>query len=235
MNSILLFSEYLGCAVVFGFFIGVERQLRNSAVGLRTNTLVAAGAAIFVLIETMSGVKDSRVAAQIVSGIGFIGGGAILREGLTIRGVNTAATLWCSAAVGALCGSGLLAEGAIATAIILLANVALRPLSYRLTSQATFRKDAQTHYLLHFICKSADESRMRQLLSLAANRSDLLTKSIRSEEVPNTGNVSVKALLVCSGKADQSVETVVEALSADPSAVSIEWELAGQPDMEHEK
>lgn len=231
MSSVLLFSEDAGCAVVFGFLIGIERQIRNSPAGLRTNTLVAAGAAIFVLIETMSGMKDSRVAAQIVSGIGFIGGGAILREGLTIRGVNTAATLWCSAAIGALCGSGLLAEAGIATVIILLANVALRPLSYRLSSRGKLKQNSETHYLLQFTCKSKDESRIRQVLALTAGQVNLLTKSIRSEALPHTGNVNIKALLISAAKADQSVERAVEALTADPSVLNIEWEAAGQPDI----
>jgi putative Mg2+ transporter-C (MgtC) family protein len=181
-----------------------------------------------VLIETMSGIKDSRVAAQVVSGIGFIGGGAILREGLTIRGVNTAATLWCSAAIGALCGSGLLAEAGVATGIILLANVALRPLSYRLGNQGQFIPNAETHYLLQFTCKSKDECRIRQILALTAGQVNLLTKSIRSEGVPHTGTVNIKALLISPAKADQSVERVVEALSADPSVLNVEWEAAGQ-------
>lgn len=231
MNSLLLFSEYLGCAVVFGFLIGIERQLRNSAAGLRTNTLVATGAAIFVLIETMRGATDSRVAAQIVSGIGFIGGGAILREGLTIRGVNTAATLWCSAAIGALCGSGRIREAGIATFIILLVNVGLRPLSYRIIGKTKMQKDAETHYVLQFTCKAIDESRMRQLLSLAANRSELMAKSIRSEGAASAGTVSIKALLIAPSKADQSVESVVEALSADPSVVAIEWDATQQSDI----
>jgi putative Mg2+ transporter-C (MgtC) family protein len=231
MNSLLLFSEYLGSAVIFGFLIGLERQLRNSVAGLRTNTLVAAGSAIFVLIDTMHGATDSRIAAQIVSGIGFIGGGAILREGLTIRGVNTAATLWCSAAVGALCGSRHIHEGLVATAIILVVNIGLRPLSYRLLGRTKFQKNAETHYMLQFTCKSIDETRMRQLLSLAANRSELMAKSIRSEGVANTGNVSIKALLIAPSKADQSVESVVAALNADPSVVAIEWEATQQSDI----
>src|SRR4051812_4830688 len=199
------FLHYCACvltAMLLGATIGLERQWRRSAAGLRTNTLVAVGSALFVLVGPLTGVKDTRIAAQIVSGIGFIGGGAILREGLTIRGMNTAATLWCSAAVGGLCGRGLLAEGSIAPVMIFLANVLLRPLSYRLTSSGKFRADTETHYLLQFTCRSAEESRMRQVLSLAANNADLMTKSIRSEELAPTGCVHVKAILISPSKAD---------------------------------
>jgi putative Mg2+ transporter-C (MgtC) family protein len=233
MDSILLFGQDAGCALVFGFLIGVERQFRNSAAGLRTNTLVATGAAIFVLIETLAGTKDSRVAAQIVSGIGFIGGGAILRDGLTIRGVNTAATLWCSAAVGALCGTGMIAEGALATAIILFANVALRPLSYRLGGHTKLRNDAETHYLLQFTCRPTDEIRLRQAVAVAANNVELMTKSIRSEELPG-GLISIKVMLISATKADHALERVVETLSPDATVGAIEWEVAGQPGAQHE-
>jgi putative Mg2+ transporter-C (MgtC) family protein len=234
MHSVLLFGQDAGCALVFGFLIGVERQMRNSAAGLRTNTLVATGAAIFVLIETLAGATDSRVAAQIVSGIGFIGGGAILRDGLTIRGVNTAATLWCSAAVGALCGSGRIAEGAVATAIILFANVALRPLSYKLSSRMKLRNDIETHYLLQFTCRATDESRLRQAVAVAAKNADLMTQSIRSEDLPQSGLVSVKVMLISPTKADHALERVVETLSPDASVGAIEWEVAGQPGAQHE-
>jgi putative Mg2+ transporter-C (MgtC) family protein len=232
--DLVLFGQDAGCALVFGFLIGIERQIRNSAAGLRTNTLVATGAAIFVLIETLTGAKDSRVAAQIVSGIGFIGGGAILRDGFTIRGVNTAATLWCSAAVGALCGSGMIAEGALATAIILFANVALRPLSYRLAGRMKLRSDVETHYLLQFTCKAMDESRVRQAVAVAAKNASLMTQSIRSEELPQGGVISIKVMLISATKADHALEQVVETLSPDASVCTIEWEVAAQPGAQHE-
>ena len=91
----------LGVAVATGATIGFERQWRNRLAGLRTNTLVALGASTFVLLDQLiSGEGGStRVAAQVVSGIGFLGAGVIFKEGLSVRGLNTAATLWCSAAV----------------------------------------------------------------------------------------------------------------------------------------
>jgi putative Mg2+ transporter-C (MgtC) family protein len=94
-----------------GTVIGFERQYRARMAGLRTNALVAVGATLFVLLSAngFSGATadPTRVAAQIVSGIGFLGAGVILRDGLNLRGLNTAATLWCSAAVGALAGAGM--------------------------------------------------------------------------------------------------------------------------------
>jgi putative Mg2+ transporter-C (MgtC) family protein len=103
------FALQLTLALLFGAAIGAERQWRQRMAGLRTNALVSSGAAMFVLAARLVGAPNDsvlRVAAQVVSGIGFLGGGLIFREGLSVRGLKTPATLWCSAAVGTLCGVG---------------------------------------------------------------------------------------------------------------------------------
>src|SRR6516162_2779864 len=120
----------LAVALALGAVIGFERQWRQRMAGLRTNTLVAIGAASFVIFASLVPGEGSptRVAAQVVSGIGFLGAGIIFREGLNITGLNTAATLWCSAAVGVLAGEGLAAHAALATAFVIFANLGMRPL-----------------------------------------------------------------------------------------------------------
>ncbi len=117
-------------AFVLGTAIGAERQFRQRTAGLRTNALVAIGAAAFVdLGQRLGGdVESIRIIAYVVSGIGFLGAGVIMKEGLNVRGLNTAATLWCSAAVGAIAGSDMVAEAVLLTAVVLTANTALRPL-----------------------------------------------------------------------------------------------------------
>src|SRR5947199_4901290 len=127
--EILQFSLNVGMALLLGMAIGLERQFRQHPAGLRTNALVCLGAALFVSLSFLAGGRDdrTRVAGQVVSGIGFLGGGVILREGLNVRGMSTAATLWCSAAVGTLAGGGLLAEAAVGTAAVLTIHLALRP------------------------------------------------------------------------------------------------------------
>jgi hypothetical protein len=110
--------------------IGFERQWRNRLAGLRTNTLVALGSASFVIFEALvpGDASPTRVAAQVVSGIGFLGAGLIFREGLSVRGLNTAATIWCLAAVGVLAGAGYPAYAALSTGFILFVNLLLRPI-----------------------------------------------------------------------------------------------------------
>ena len=124
-------------AACLGAAIGLERQWRQRLAGLRTNTLVALGAAIFVTYAHVvpDGLGDTRIAAQVVSGIGFLGAGVIFKEGLNVRGLNTAATLWCSAAVGLLAGEGLALYGLMAAALVLGANTALRPIVHAINRQ----------------------------------------------------------------------------------------------------
>jgi putative Mg2+ transporter-C (MgtC) family protein len=117
-------------AFVLGTAIGAERQYRQRTAGLRTNALVAIGAAAFVdLGQRLGGdVESIRVISYVVSGIGFLGAGVIMKEGMNVRGLNTAATLWCSAAVGAIAGSDMIAEAVLLTALVIVANTLLRPL-----------------------------------------------------------------------------------------------------------
>lgn len=128
------FVAYLVTALFLGATIGAERQWHQRIAGLRTNALVSAGAAMFVSITHLVPLNATslRVAAQVVSGIGFLRAGVIMREGLSIRGLNTAATLWCSAAVGSLCGLGFAKEAVIGAAGVLGANVLFRPLARKI-------------------------------------------------------------------------------------------------------
>lgn len=98
-----------------------------------------------------------QVAAQVVSGIGFLGAGVIVREGHSIRGLNTAATLWCSAAVGSLCGLGFVRESVIGAVAVLGANVLFRPLARKIDRQPTSASDVETRYLLRLVCRSDDK------------------------------------------------------------------------------
>lgn len=121
---------HLAVAVVCGALIGSERQVRQRMAGLRTNALVALGAASYVVFSSLypDEVSPTRVAAQVVSGIGFLGAGIIFRQGFTVHGLNTAATLWCAAAVGLLAGGGHVAFAGLATGLIVFVNLGLRPL-----------------------------------------------------------------------------------------------------------
>lgn len=121
------FSIRIGAALLSGLFIGVEREIRNKNAGLKTNALVSLGAAVFVLISLHYRgepyVDMTRVMGQVVTGIGFIGAGVILHTGTTVRGLTTAATIWCSAGAGCLAAVGLYKELLVLTLLIVFVNV----------------------------------------------------------------------------------------------------------------
>lgn len=134
----------LGAAAALGGAIGIERELRDREAGFRTHLLVSLGAALFTLVSAYAwtdftfsqagGVTfdPTRIAAQIVTGIGFLGAGAIIRQGLSVRGLTTAATLWIVAAVGMACGAGFYWAAAAGTVIALISLWPLRVVSRRL-------------------------------------------------------------------------------------------------------
>ncbi len=128
-----VFINRLLCALVAGVAIGVERQLRKRNAGLAVNALVSVGACIFILIsenEITTAINSGglvnndnlRVLSQVVTGIGFLGAGVIMKDGFTIHGLNSAATIWCSAAVGCLCGYGMWRYALAAVGVVLFIN-----------------------------------------------------------------------------------------------------------------
>src|SRR3954464_1463784 len=135
----------LGVAAVLGGAIGFERELRERGAGLRTHLVVCLGSALFTLVSAYAfvgpHVDPTRIAAQIVSGIGFLGAGAIIRQGLSVRGLPPAATLWLVAAIGMAAGAGYYDAAIIATAGALLTLGPLRIVTYRLTRR--FRSETE--------------------------------------------------------------------------------------------
>jgi putative Mg2+ transporter-C (MgtC) family protein len=120
--------------LLIGFFlavgIGIERQWLKKRAVLKTNVLVTLGSAMFTMLSIMTpgDASPTRIAAQIVSGVGFLGGGVILREGGSVKGTNTAATIWCAAAIGSLVGSGFLVPAYLSTLAVIGANLLSKPL-----------------------------------------------------------------------------------------------------------
>jgi putative Mg2+ transporter-C (MgtC) family protein len=121
-------------AVVLGALIGLERQLRNHPAGIHTNALVALGAAAYVVAGTIVGdpTGPARVAGQVIVGVGFVCAGLIWHEQGTVRGINTAATVWCSCAVGVFAGFGLFVWAVAVAVLVVLANVVLHALEQRI-------------------------------------------------------------------------------------------------------
>ncbi len=226
----------LAAGLGLGALIGVERQWRARGAGLRTNALVATGAALFVLLSAygfdaglLGGVRvadPTRVAAQIVSGIGFLGAGVILRDGLNVRGLNTAATLWCAAAVGALAGAGMYPIAALGTAAVLIANMVLRPLGHRIDRQPSGGDEVTIGYRFEAVCAEAAEAHIRALLLQAISGTTFQLRGIRSFNTDTDHQVSVVAELTAEQRNDSQLEQAVSRLSLEPAVTAVTWTVA---------
>lgn len=214
-------------ALVLGALIGAERQWRQRRAGLRTNTLVSVGSALFVTISasvTGGEVDPTRVAAQVVSGIGFLGAGVILREGLNIRGLNTAATLWCSAAVGSLSGSGLLIHATIGTAAILLANLGLRSLAIGINRQPVEDVEGEASYRVSITCRREDQVHVRAMMLQAAYANQIAVRRLSSAASrQDEAQVVVSGFLVGT-RDERRIEQALRRLTVQPEVRSISWE-----------
>jgi putative Mg2+ transporter-C (MgtC) family protein len=217
----------LGMATLMGACIGFERQWRQRMAGLRTNTLVAIGAASFVIFESLfpDDGSPTRVAAQVVSGIGFLGAGIIFREGLQVTGLNTAATLWCSAAVGLLAGSGHPLHAALATMFVVLVNLTLRPLVRIINRQPIAQTESDFHYCVRVVCRSPEEDHVRALLLQSTVNGHLSLRRLDSTDLEENGRVEVNAQLTSTAKNDAVLEQVVGRLSLEPTVSAASWSV----------
>ncbi len=223
------FVVRLGIAFLLGAAIGLERQWRQRLAGLRTNTLVASGAASFVMLGVMiPGANLTQIPAYVVSGVGFLGGGVILREGASVRGLNTAATLWCAAAVGALAGSGFLLQAFVVTVAVLIANILLRPLGYRINQQPLKGTELEFCYRCSVVCRSQDEAHVRALLLQSLSNSAMRLRSLQSQDLETSVQVEVEADLVTQDRKDALLEQVVSRLSLEPGVSAVRWRIIEQ-------
>src|ERR1700680_2861318 len=209
----------LAVALSLSAVIGFERQWRNRLAGLRTNTLVALGAASFVTFAALvpGDASPTRVAAQVVSGIGFLGAGLIFREGLSVRGLNTAATLWCSAAIGVLAGAGYPLYAAVATGYVVFVNLLLRAVVSFINRQPLTSTELEIGYLVSVTCRSPEEAHVRAHLLQDLAGSGLALRRLDSNNLEETGRVVVTAWATADHRVDADVEKIVGRLSLDPT------------------
>jgi putative Mg2+ transporter-C (MgtC) family protein len=212
-------------ALLLGAAIGVERQYRQRAAGLRTNALVALGAAGFALVgfSMANEASPSRMAAQVVSGIGFLGAGAIMREGLNVKGLNTAATLWCAAAVGVACGAGFFALAAVTAGLIITVNIAIRPLVRLIDRAPQGGSEAERAYRITATCPAESEASIRGLLVKQIALSEARLLRLESEDLDGLGRVALTARVIAAGDAPVMLEQIIGRMSVEPDITRIGW------------
>jgi putative Mg2+ transporter-C (MgtC) family protein len=218
----------VGLATLLGIAIGVERQWRARMAGLQTMALVSMGAALFLILGAYTFHREqdpTRVAAQIVTGIGFLGAGVIMKQGSSVIGLNTAATLWSTAAVGALAGAWMWREAIVGAGIIIAGNTFLSPLAARMdrARSKTGREIASAEYVFEAQCSSDAEPRVRALVVSALSHADFQLKSVRSMGTTSPNEIALRAELSAAARNDAVMEETVRALSVDPGVRSVGW------------
>ena len=213
----------LATAFVLGTLIGAERQYRQRTAGLRTNVLVAIGACQFVdMAMHLSGPEGAvRVIAYVVSGIGFLGAGVIMKDGANIRGLNTAATLWCSAAVGACAGADLIAQAVLLTVFVLAGNTMLRPLVTAL-ERLPQGEESEASYDVIIIGRLAETADLQASLSHELDLAKFPAATIDDEPRPND-MVEITAQLVSTGASAKELDALIAHLRLKPGISSAHW------------
>ena len=223
-QSLLDTAISLAAAFVLGGMIGYERQYRQRTAGLRTNVLVALGAAIFVdLANHIAGHEGAvRVVAYVVSGIGFLGAGVIMREEGNVRGLNTAATRWGSAAVGACAGADLILEAGIGALFVLAANTLLRPVADRINRQPMDTPAVEVTHTVHVITLREYQKTAMRLLEDALEAAQYPTRDL---EVRAFGDqdVEIEAALVATSVDGDALDAIVARLGGTSVVSQAFW------------
>ena len=223
--SVADFALRLAVGVGCGALIGLERQWRARRAGLRTNALVAGGATLFVLYAAATtDTSPTRVASYVVSGIGFLGGGVILREGVNVRGLNTAATLWCSAAIGVLAASGHLVFALIGTGTVIGIHVVGRPLGRLIDRDNSSGDDDESlqPYLLQVVCRPKSEKYVRAQIVQHASGNDITLRGIHTGR-SGDDEVTLSAHVLMDGHTPARLERLVAELSLQPGVRAVQW------------
>jgi putative Mg2+ transporter-C (MgtC) family protein len=211
-------------AFVFGTMIGAERQYRQRSAGLRTNVLVAVGASAFVDIANhLTGPEGSvRVIAYVVSGIGFLGAGAIMKEGMNVRGLNTAATLWASAAVGCCAGADLIAQASLLTLFVLGGNTLLRPLVKAIDRIPIDEKASEATYDVLVTTDASSVASVRETLVQKLETANYPLRDIKVLYRPGD-SAEIVATLVTQSIEPEELDAVVASLANTPGVRHATW------------
>ena len=214
-------------AFVLGTLIGAERQYRQRSAGLRTNVLVCVGAAAFVdLANRLTGADGAvRVIAYVVSGIGFLGAGAIMKEGMNVRGLNTAATLWASAAVGASAGADMVVDSVALTIFVLAGNTLLRPLVNAIDRIPLNERTSEATYEISI---TTDAKRAAEVRDVMSDRLEAASYPVRETKIVfhSNDNVEVGAVLVPLSVEPGDLDRVVSDLSRMQGVTHATWTVS---------
>ena len=209
---------------VLSFAVGLERQYRRRFIGLRTTILLAIGTYMFVSMSFIIGASKTdltRIAAGIVSGISFIGAGVIIKQGNKVQGLTTAATLWCDAAIGALCATGAYYEAILGACIVIVVNLLLRKISHSV-NESVYRKLSRENYTLVINVSQSNINDIRKEVKklLSDKHYDIIIDDINigknKEKADMEVNFSIKTIQ------NEFIDELLDKLDDNPNVLTID-------------
>ena len=217
-------------ALGLGLLIGLEREFRQHPAGLRTNALVCVGSALFMsltfLLQKEGGgsADPTRIASYIISGIGFLGGGVIIKQGVNIRGMNTAATLWCSAAVGALCGAGHWGFAMTGAFTVLLVHLIFRPVSYWVLRLERFSEE-ELNFKINVVITFGKDIAIREAFVRFLELNPALSlKSLATVKQEALKETEITAQIFSPVNQQKAILNLVNILNEEPGVRVVSWD-----------
>ena len=233
LTTVVGFTIRLAIAIVLGFIVGLERQWTRHQAGILTNVIVCVGAfaySAFSYIAAGDNVDVTRVAAQVVSGIGFLGAGLIIRDGINIRGLSTAATIWTTAAVGVLCTLPNIWFSVIVAVAIVFLHLVLHPLSAYVNQKNHYNKEkedkSECTYKFSIICNESSEIDIRShLVKTIRDKNGVLLHTLESNETDDK-NIKIRAYVTTPKKNNDIIESLLVHIGKDEGIISAGWKIA---------
>jgi putative Mg2+ transporter-C (MgtC) family protein len=220
------FILQLVVSMICGMVIGLERQWRQHPAGIRSNALICVGATLFCSLSLLE--KDTsatRVVGQVVTGIGFLGAGVVLRDGLSIKGITSAATIWCCAAIGSLAGTGYLLYTIIGTVAVLFLNYCCHPLSKWVDAHARHKCKGDVNYRLRLGLPAASEQRTKLILTQYCDaHHKLALRALARRDGEQPGTVLILADIHAPEPSDDAMEELITRLQMDNVVNDLHWE-----------
>lgn len=214
----------LGLALLLGAVIGLERQIKQRHSGLVTHGLVALGAAAYASLPYSLGLGgDLRMGSQVVTGIGFLGAGLIIKDGASIKGLSTAATIWSTGAVGVLTGYGMWPLAIETAFFIVCLNISLPRIAALVNRYSFVEPENEQFYLVKFRCPAESEIPVRALLIQTLDLKKLRFHAIRSHHIEGSNETEIEATLFAGKEDDRLVEALVAQMSLRSGITSTSW------------
>ncbi len=230
ITTILGFVIRILIAAVLGAAIGIERELRKHYAGIVTNLIVCIGAFGFTSFSYLAGDANTdvtRVAAQVVCGVGFLGAGVILSDGTKVKGINTAATIWAAAAVGILCCLDKIWFALILAAVVILSHLLIHPISEAIRKQRQYDKEKnakeEAFFQISLTCREEAATHIKEkMIGYITSLDGVLLRKFDTM-VLEDGNIKLHAGISMKKKNDETVEEIIAYIATDKNIISTGW------------